>query len=101
MSTEDRTDQRNGSPQERPQDAGPARDSGPRDDRGRPDRGDRGDRGDRDDRGDRGDRGGYRGGGRGRSYFRRKVCRFCTQNLVADYYRDEARVGKKNKKKKT
>ena len=37
-----------------------------------------------------GDRGGYRGGGGrggpgGRSFFRRKVCRFCTQNLVADY----------------
>ncbi|MBN1685058.1 MAG: 30S ribosomal protein S18 [Spirochaetales bacterium] len=52
--------------------------------RGRGDRGDRDDRGgDRDDRGDRGYRGG--GGGRGRSYFRKKVCRFCTQNLVADY----------------
>ncbi|MAG13094.1 MAG: 30S ribosomal protein S18 [Spirochaetales bacterium] len=25
-----------------------------------------------------------RGGG-GRSFFRKKVCRFCTQNLVADY----------------
>jgi small subunit ribosomal protein S18 len=37
--------------------------------------------------GDRGgDRpGGYRGGGRGRSFFRRKVCKFCTQKLVADY----------------
>lgn len=28
--------------------------------------------------------GGYRGG-RGRSFFRRKVCKFCTQKLVADY----------------
>lgn len=55
-----------------------------RSDRGGYDRDDR--NRDRDDRGDRGgDRGGYRGGGRGRSYFRRKVCRFCTQNLVADY----------------
>jgi small subunit ribosomal protein S18 len=43
-------------------------------------------------RGDRGGGGGYRGGGggdrgggRGRSFFRRKVCRFCTQNLVAEY----------------
>jgi len=54
---------------------------GDRGDRGRYERDDRGDR----SRGDRGDRGGYRDGNRGRSYFRRKVCRFCTQNLVADY----------------
>ncbi len=49
------------------------------------DRGDRDDRGERDDRGDRDDRGYRGGGGRGRSYFRRKVCRFCTQKLLADY----------------
>jgi len=28
-------------------------------------------------------RGGYRG--KGKTYFRKKVCKFCTQNLVADY----------------
>ncbi len=27
----------------------------------------------------------YRGGGRGKVYFKRKVCRFCTQKIVADY----------------
>ncbi len=45
----------------------------------------RGDRGDHGDHGDRGDRGSFRGGARGRTFFRRKVCRFCTQNLVADF----------------
>ncbi len=60
-------------------------------DRGSSDRGssDRGsnDRGSNDRGGyDRNDNrsGGYRGG-RGRSFFRRKVCKFCTQKLVADY----------------
>ena len=32
---------------------------------------------------------GYRGGGRGRGFFRRKVCKFCTQKLVADYKNPE------------
>lgn len=75
----------------------PAGDRGPSDrgpsDRGPSDRGpsDRGssDRGSNDRGGyDRNDNrsGGYRGGGgRGRSFFRRKVCKFCTQKLVADY----------------
>jgi len=84
----------------------PSREPGPRGERARPgdrdrdqewpngdegderdDREERGDRRRRDERGDREDRDerGYRGGGRGRSYFRRKVCRFCTQKLVADY----------------
>lgn len=106
MSSEDRNDQipktdtnQGGEREQRPQEGGSPperRDSAgyrPRnDDRGEGGgyRGDRGDRGDYGDRGDRGDRGGYRGGGRGgggggRSFFRRKVCRFCTQNLVADY----------------
>lgn len=31
----------------------------------------------------RSDKGGYRG--RGKVYFKRKVCRFCTQKVVADY----------------
>lgn len=30
------------------------------------------------------DRGGYKGG-RGKGFFRRKVCKFCTQNLTVDY----------------
>ena len=30
-------------------------------------------------------RGGGGGGGRGKVYFKKKVCRFCTQNLTADY----------------
>jgi small subunit ribosomal protein S18 len=58
------------------------------------DRGDRRssgyDRGGSDSRSDRGNRGGgrrpFRGGGRGgRPYFRRKVCKFCTQKVKADY----------------
>lgn len=39
------------------------------------------------DRGGRdfgGDRGGFRGRG-GKGFFRRKVCKFCTQNLTVDY----------------
>ena len=57
-------------------------DTDARDDR----RGRGGDRGNDRGGGDRDDRG-FRGGGRGggRSYFRKKVCRFCTQKLVADY----------------
>ncbi|HUX22818.1 MAG TPA: 30S ribosomal protein S18 [Spirochaetia bacterium] len=47
-----------------------------------------------DDKGD-GRSGGYRGGGgggggRGRSFFRRKVCKFCTQKQVADYKNPDA-----------
>ncbi|MBI9108387.1 MAG: 30S ribosomal protein S18 [Spirochaetales bacterium] len=45
-----------------------------------------------DDRGD--DKGGYRGGqrgggGGGRSFFRKKVCRFCTQKVAMDYKNPE------------
>jgi small subunit ribosomal protein S18 len=49
------------------------------------------DRGDYRGGGDRGgDRGDYRGGGdrggpRGKSFFRKKVCRFCTQKVVMDF----------------
>ena len=56
-----------------------------RDDRNRYEdsyRGGRGDDRDDDDR-SRG-RSSYRSS-RGRSFFRKKVCRFCTQNIVADY----------------
>lgn len=45
------------------------------------------DRSDRGDRNDRGDRGSYRG--KGKVYFRKKVCRFCTQNLKIDYKEPE------------
>jgi small subunit ribosomal protein S18 len=39
-------------------------------------------RGDRDD--SRDDRG-YRGGQKGKTFFRRKVCKFCVQKVQADY----------------
>jgi small subunit ribosomal protein S18 len=42
---------------------------------------------DRGDRSDRGDRGSYRG--KGKVYFRKKVCKFCTQNLKIDYKEPE------------
>lgn len=48
----------------------------------RNDRGDRSYGGRGDDRGD--GRGSYRGG-KGKTFFRRKVCKFCTQKVVADY----------------
>jgi small subunit ribosomal protein S18 len=57
-------------------------------DRGR----DRDDDGRRDDGRD-GGRGGFRRGGPGgggKPFFRRKVCKFCTQNLVADYKNHDA-----------
>ena len=44
-------------------------------------RGDRGDRGDRSDRGDREDR-------EFKPYYRRKVCRFCTDNIPVIDYKD-------------
>src|SRR3990172_8318522 len=44
-------------------------------------RGDRGDRGDRSDRGDREDRG-------FKPYYRRKVCRFCTDKIPVIDYKD-------------
>ncbi|MDR1894883.1 MAG: 30S ribosomal protein S18 [Spirochaetales bacterium] len=43
-----------------------------------------------DEGSDRGDRGGYRGNrGSGKGFFRKKVCRFCTQNLTVDYKNPE------------
>ena len=55
----------------------------------RPDRGDnrydRGDRVDRGDRGDRGERGGFGGRGRHKTFFKRKVCKFCIKKAVIDY----------------
>jgi len=44
-------------------------------------RGDRGDRGDRSDRGDREDR-------EFKPYYRRKVCRFCTDKIPVIDYKD-------------
>jgi small subunit ribosomal protein S18 len=94
MSNEDKNDQAapKAAPQSPPQAApdSTSRPAGGQDSRPRsyPPSGDRGGYRGGGDRG--GDRGGYRGGGGrggpgGRSFFRRKVCRFCTQNLVADY----------------
>ena len=57
----------------------------------RPDRGDRSDRGDRGDRADRGmdsgmdGRDGETGRGKGKVYFKKKVCKFCIQKLKIDY----------------
>jgi len=46
-----------------------------------------------DDRNSRDSRGGSQGGGyrgtKSRSYFRKKVCRFCTQNYQMDYKKPE------------
>ena len=61
------------------------RDSSPREDRPRYSDSYRGNREDSQDDDDRSrGRSSYRPS-RGRSFFRKKVCRFCTQNLVADY----------------
>jgi small subunit ribosomal protein S18 len=51
----------------------------------RPDRPERGDRFDRGDRGDRGERGGYQGRGRHKTFFKRKVCKFCIKKATIDY----------------
>lgn len=53
------------------------------------DRSERNDRGgyerrNSDDKGENRSGGGYRGG-RGKTFFRRKVCKFCTQKVTADY----------------
>lgn len=50
-------------------------------------RGGRDNRDSRDDRDSRDSRDGrpYRGGGGRRPFFKKKVCRFCTQDVVADY----------------
>lgn len=39
----------------------------------------------RSDRGDRGDRGGYQGRGRHKTFFKRKVCKFCIKKATIDY----------------
>ncbi len=56
------------------------------------DRGDRpeggyrgGDRGDRPEGGYRGERGGFGGRGRHKTFFRRKVCKFCIKKATIDY----------------
>ena len=93
MSTEERNDS---TPNNDSQNDSPA---GGQRQESRPSYGGGGDRRDYSDRGDRGDdrsrgRGNFRGGpgaaGRGgRSFFRRKVCKFCTQSIVADYKRPD------------
>jgi small subunit ribosomal protein S18 len=37
------------------------------------------------DRGDRGDRGGYQRGGRHKTFFKRKVCKFCIKKATIDW----------------
>jgi small subunit ribosomal protein S18 len=49
------------------------------------DRGDRPERGDRQDRGERSDRGGFQGRGRHKTFFKRKVCKFCIKKATIDY----------------
>ena len=62
------------------------RDSSPREERGRYSDSYRGNREDSQDDDDRSrGRSSYRPSRGGRSFFRKKVCRFCTQNLVANY----------------
>ncbi len=51
----------------------------------RPERPDRPERGDRPDRGDRSDRGGFQGRGRHKTFFKRKVCKFCIKKASIDY----------------
>jgi small subunit ribosomal protein S18 len=49
----------------------------------RPDRHERPERGDRGDRADRG--GGFQGRGRHKTFFKRKVCKFCIKKATIDY----------------
>ena len=67
-----------------PRPEGP-RSEGPRRDGGfRPD-GDRREGGFRSDRGDRGERGGFGGRGRHKTFFKRKVCKFCIKKATIDW----------------
>jgi len=50
----------------------------------RPD-GERREGGFRSDRGDRGERGGYQGRGRHKTFFKRKVCKFCIKKATIDW----------------
>jgi small subunit ribosomal protein S18 len=52
---------------------------------GRPDGGRREGGGYRSDRGDRGDRGGFQGRGRHKTFFKRKVCKFCIKKATIDW----------------
>ncbi|HVP19906.1 MAG TPA: 30S ribosomal protein S18 [Spirochaetia bacterium] len=46
---------------------------------------DRREGGGRPDRGDRGDRGGFAGRGRHKTFFKRKVCKFCIKKATIDW----------------
>ena len=73
---------------EGPRPEGP-RPEGPRPEGGRPDsgrfEGPRREGGYRSDRGDRGDRGGFQGRGRHKTFFKRKVCKFCIKKATIDW----------------
>ena len=73
---------------EAPRTEGP-RPEGPRPEGGRPDtgrsEGPRREGGYRSDRGDRGDRGGFQGRGRHKTFFKRKVCKFCIKKANIDW----------------
>ncbi|HVO37626.1 MAG TPA: 30S ribosomal protein S18 [Spirochaetia bacterium] len=71
-------------PEGGPRSEGP-RSEGPRREGGfRPD-GDRREGGFRSDRGDRGERGGFGGRGRHKTFFKRKVCKFCIKKATIDW----------------
>jgi len=64
---------------EGPRPEGPRREGGFRSD------GDRREGGFRSDRGDRGERGGFGGRGRHKTFFKRKVCKFCIKKATIDW----------------
>jgi small subunit ribosomal protein S18 len=77
-------------PPKGPSEPGPAPRTTDRSEGGFRDRGDRPDggfrdRGDRPEGGFRGERGGFGGRGRHKTFFRRKVCKFCIKKATIDY----------------
>ncbi|MGA2612942.1 MAG: 30S ribosomal protein S18 [Spirochaetia bacterium] len=64
---------------------GPRREGGFRPDSDRPREGGFREGGPRSDRGDRGDRGGFAGRGRHKTFFKRKVCKFCIKKATIDW----------------
>jgi small subunit ribosomal protein S18 len=69
--------------QQRPAEGAPAQADRPRYERS--EGGERREGGYRSDRGDRGDRGGFQGRGRHKTFFKRKVCKFCIKKATIDY----------------